>query len=493
LGFISASADAQPETPDREQTFRELSRFFRPEFLNRIDRIIQFRPLSLQVAEQIARREIGLVLERSGIKRRHLVVDIHPEVVSLVVREGYSPHFGARPLKRTVERLLLLPVARAISTGTLKGRTVLKLTLQNGKVSATITGEPQKKELVKEKTSPGFDKSAQLLTELTGLYEALTESIEPLANRKSELMLRTATPDFFRNSDERKSVFEEVHKLDEFLNLYHTVGKGLKWAEGQLTRGPRSKTEFLARLNELESEIEHLSFVSASRTTEDLGDALLTITLVDRQGTPQEAVEKMVVMYQGFAAKRRMTVEILGEFHGERQSTAWLLVSGLGAYFLLKDEAGLHQWDYRFKERTPRAGKEVIRENRELVRVDVLTVPSEIPRNLNREVQFNFSSATSARKRLLPDAEMKVNAFHEKTVRSLQFWAEGSKEQLIEKALTILNAKNQLTVSDGALRRSYDTGLVARVKDLRSGRMTTRVDQVLKGELGPLLTNSSGT
>ena len=87
-----------PSAPDNAVTMRELARSFRPEFLNRIDRIVQFRPLSAETAEKIARREVTRVLERSGIARRKLVIDVEPSVLPLLLREGYSPAYGARVL-----------------------------------------------------------------------------------------------------------------------------------------------------------------------------------------------------------------------------------------------------------------------------------------------------------------------------------------------------------------------------------------------------------
>ncbi|HVO29716.1 MAG TPA: AAA family ATPase, partial [bacterium] len=68
LGFGSESKSVPP----REHVMRELERVFRPEFLNRLDRIITFAPLAEETAEKIARREVAAVLERSGITRRGL-------------------------------------------------------------------------------------------------------------------------------------------------------------------------------------------------------------------------------------------------------------------------------------------------------------------------------------------------------------------------------------------------------------------------------------
>src|SRR5690606_26328076 len=109
-----------------------------PEFLNRIDQIINFRPLSIEVAESIARRELQHVLERAGITRRKLSVDVDAAVLSALVKEGYSPHFGARPLKRAVERMVLLPVARAIAAGRIAEQALLSLRFEENQVKVSI-------------------------------------------------------------------------------------------------------------------------------------------------------------------------------------------------------------------------------------------------------------------------------------------------------------------------------------------------------------------
>src|SRR5262249_54443500 len=105
----------------------ELSRWFRPEFINRLDRIVSFRSLEVETAEKIAGREVQRVLERSGIPRRRLMIDVDPAVIARLLREGYSQTFGARPLKRTVERLLLQPMAWAISAGSVAAGSLLRL------------------------------------------------------------------------------------------------------------------------------------------------------------------------------------------------------------------------------------------------------------------------------------------------------------------------------------------------------------------------------
>jgi len=466
-----------------------LSRCFRPEFLNRLDRIIQFRPLSLQVAEQIARREIDLVLQRSGIRRRQLTIDVDPAVVSLLVREGYSPHFGARPLKRTVERLLLLPVARTISNGSLRGRTILRLTARGNRVEATVTGVPAAKA---KQDAKGGTPVSKKLTEMLEEYAAIEPSVRPLADRKSELVSRTSEPNFYQDAAARSATFDEIHKLEQFLSLHDGLGKVLTGIRHRLEKTPLAKTEEITlheKLDQLSSELDHLRFVAQAKDAQDLGDTVITLSLVDRDGAVQNAVPKLTDMYRALAARRRMTAEVLGEFYDDKRDTVHLLIGGLGAYALFKNESGLHQIDYRYKERTPRAGREVIRENRELVRVEARPVRQEPSKQFKQEVKTKVTTLKPARERL-QKADLGVSLFHELSLRSIEFWTSGPKQEALDRGFLILHAHSENGASDvnkDSVIRHYDVGLAPKIKDTRTGRTTTRVEQVFKGELGPLL------
>jgi ATP-dependent Clp protease ATP-binding subunit ClpC len=115
-GPVGFGGDEASSLASKEGVIREVQRFFRPEFLNRIDRTVVFNRLGTEVMRMIARRELGKILHRSGLLRRRLVVDIEPSVVDFLMDQGFSPAFGARPLKRAVETNVLLPVARQIVT-----------------------------------------------------------------------------------------------------------------------------------------------------------------------------------------------------------------------------------------------------------------------------------------------------------------------------------------------------------------------------------------
>ena len=90
--------------------------FFRPEFVNRIDDIIRFRPLDERDLAVIV--EIQLARLRLRLAQRRLVLDVTPAASAALAREGYDPAFGARPLKRVIQRRLEDPLALAVLQGT---------------------------------------------------------------------------------------------------------------------------------------------------------------------------------------------------------------------------------------------------------------------------------------------------------------------------------------------------------------------------------------
>jgi ATP-dependent Clp protease ATP-binding subunit ClpC len=78
----------------------EMLRFFRPEFLNRLDEIVEFLPLGSRSVESIMERMLGQVREKMGDVR----VTFTPELRSFLLSEGYDPEYGARPMRRAIER-----------------------------------------------------------------------------------------------------------------------------------------------------------------------------------------------------------------------------------------------------------------------------------------------------------------------------------------------------------------------------------------------------
>ncbi len=93
----------------------ELRRHFRPEFLNRVDDVIVFRLLSRNDLDQIVALQLGKL--RGLVAARGLVLDVSPEATSWLASAGYDPIYGARPLKRVIQRELQNPIAMELLQG----------------------------------------------------------------------------------------------------------------------------------------------------------------------------------------------------------------------------------------------------------------------------------------------------------------------------------------------------------------------------------------
>ena len=115
----------------REKVFDALKRTMRPEFLNRIDEIIIFRPLTLEHVKEIV--DILLVDLKRRLKERNIEFEMSDSVKEFLAREGYDPAYGARPLKRTIQRYIETPLANEIIEGKIKeGKVVAEL--ENGNI-----------------------------------------------------------------------------------------------------------------------------------------------------------------------------------------------------------------------------------------------------------------------------------------------------------------------------------------------------------------------
>ncbi|HZD11389.1 MAG TPA: AAA family ATPase, partial [Candidatus Binatia bacterium] len=105
----------QGDEYDEEKALEALRRHFRPEFLNRVDAIITFNPLSREDLTQIV--EIQAHRLRQLMEERHMALRLTDEAKAYIAEEGYDPAYGARPLKRTLQRLVADPLAMAMLEG----------------------------------------------------------------------------------------------------------------------------------------------------------------------------------------------------------------------------------------------------------------------------------------------------------------------------------------------------------------------------------------
>jgi ATP-dependent Clp protease ATP-binding subunit ClpB len=126
------TADSNILESSRIAVMNELKSSFRPEFLNRVDDIVLFKPLHIDEIVKIAAMLAEQLKQR--LKEQRITLDISKEAMCFIAKAGYDPVYGARPLKRYLQRELETRVARAIIGGDVKEGGTLTVELEDGKL-----------------------------------------------------------------------------------------------------------------------------------------------------------------------------------------------------------------------------------------------------------------------------------------------------------------------------------------------------------------------
>jgi len=140
MGF-GAPKDSQDYETMRDKILEETKRVFKPEFLNRLDEIIVFRTLSKPDLLKIVDLEVDKVKRRLKLKEIEIVLD--EPAHEFVINKGYDPTYGARPMRRAVERYLEDPLAEELLRGTVKAGDIVEVTVAGDDKLAFHVAEPQ--------------------------------------------------------------------------------------------------------------------------------------------------------------------------------------------------------------------------------------------------------------------------------------------------------------------------------------------------------------
>ena len=140
LGFKATNDDEEKQIIQsknlKEKIRLALKERFRPEFLNRIDEIIIFNPLNQKEIEKIV--EIQLEIVKKRLLQKEIQLQIDEVVKKYLAKEGFSPDFGARELKRVIQRNILDPLAYKIINGEVGPADIVKITVENNKLNFII-------------------------------------------------------------------------------------------------------------------------------------------------------------------------------------------------------------------------------------------------------------------------------------------------------------------------------------------------------------------
>ncbi|MEW6744734.1 MAG: AAA family ATPase [Planctomycetota bacterium] len=364
LGF---SRELAPFRPDELE--QAVSQAFRKEFLNRLDRIVVFRPLSRESMREILHKELDEAFQRRGLRNRRWAVVWDDTALEFLLEKGFTSDLGARPLKRAIDRHLLTPLAM----------TIVKHQFPEGDQFLFVkSGESGLEVEFVDPDAPGestavarpIDTEAGVAPETLRVETILldargtAEEVERLAEQYEKLRLIVTAPSFqetkqaalalagqpdFWASAGRFSVLGEVEYIDRIETGFQTAGVLLQKLTRRGERPPASVPRHL-----VERLAEQLYLLAAAcetvRNNEPRDAFLLVESVPDTAASTRlnnDFARQLGQMYRAWAKKRRMDFRVLDEQDGNAVQPYRLLmaVSGYAAYRLLAPEHGLHVYE----------------------------------------------------------------------------------------------------------------------------------------------------
>ncbi len=151
LGFTNNSKVDEYEAT-KDKVLASLKDHFRPEFLNRLDDTIVFDILSPDVIRHIVDLKIQVIRER--LLAKDIELDISADALAYLAKEGYNPHYGARPLGRLIQNKILNPVASVIISKGVKKGDIVQVTMKDNEIVVEMKKKKIKSNVRVSKPSP---------------------------------------------------------------------------------------------------------------------------------------------------------------------------------------------------------------------------------------------------------------------------------------------------------------------------------------------------
>jgi len=347
---------------------------FRPEFVNRIDRIIVFRPLSREHMRSIVSKELSHVLQRRGLRHREWAVEWEASALEFLLDKGFSPAMGARPLKRAIDQHLLAPLAATLVEHRFPEGDQFLFVRSDGRALQVEFVDPDASAPI----APRFDVEpmvprgsdltlARMMLQPTGApaeRAALVADLQRLESRltddkwvalESELAAQMQRPDFWSQAN-RAATLSQFEVMDR-------VKAAASTARGLATRLDRS-ANFSGRYSRdlivrLASQLFLVNHGIEDAMTDAPVEVVLAVQPVLDQARHAETstrwCERLLEMYRKWAARRGMQVSEVGVPESRLNV---FVISGFGAARLLSPESGLHVLDY---ENSDEIGRTVAR------------------------------------------------------------------------------------------------------------------------------------
>jgi ATP-dependent Clp protease ATP-binding subunit ClpC len=363
------------DTFSSEQIMRAVNQTFRPEFQNRIDKIIVFQPLTRDLMRGILKKELAQLLQRRGLKDREWAVEWEASALEFLLEKGFTPEMGARPLKRAIDQYVIAPLAATIVERRFPEGDQFVFVRSDGKAiqaefvdpDADLDDPLRSTSATKLLADPGHVPS---LPEIILSASAAPQEQHALAVAMDEIdaalsspawdelqagcLEQMQTPEFWQRPD-RHATLAQLALMDRVKAAAGTARSlQARQAKGR-ERAGRSSRELVSRLA-LQAHLvkEGIADAFAQAPVEVAISVEPALTRAD--ASDADAVQwcsEILDMYRNWAARRHMQVTELAGAAGDRR-LPWLLVSGFGAHRVLTPETGLHVFEEDDGEGTER-------------------------------------------------------------------------------------------------------------------------------------------
>ncbi len=350
LGF-SPGEDAYTS----EQVLRTIGQTFRPEFQNRLDKVIVFQPLSRELMASILKKELARVLDRRGFKDREWAVEWEASAIEFLLEKGFSPEMGARPLKRAIDQYLIAPLAATIVEQRFPEGDQFVFIRSDGRAIQAEFVDPDADSVL---GAPASIADAGELPALAAMvlspqgreaeHAALAAEIErieaqlsaPEWERRKIALAEPMQNAQFWSDPQRYVTLSRLALIDRVRTAAETAHSLKARLDKGAERAGKSSRELIARL------ALQLHLVGEGLRDVEDGAAVEVVLAIEpafeRPGEEAASIawcRRLAGMYRGWSELRRMQVS---EITAAGSGIPYLVVSGFGAERVLSREAGLH-------------------------------------------------------------------------------------------------------------------------------------------------------
>jgi ATP-dependent Clp protease ATP-binding subunit ClpC len=372
LGFAPAN-----DAFTADQIMRAVAQAFRPEFQNRLDKVIVFRPLSRDLMREILKKELSRVLERRGLKHREWAVEWEESAQEFLLEKGFSPEMGARPLRRAIDQYVVAPLAATIVEQRFPEGDQFVFVRSDGRAIQAEFVDPDGDVPMRAPPIAELDGDARArppalpamilapsgaqaeLDALSEEFAALEQTFESAAweELKAKLAASMAAADFWTRPD-RHATLSRLALMDRVRAAAGTAQSLRERLVRGTERSGKHSREMIGRVA-LQLHLIKAGIKDAFEAA-PIEVALLVEPALERPSDGQATRAwclQLREMYRAWARNRHMQLAELPD--GAGPGLPLLLISGFGAHRLLAQEVGLHVMERAEDDKGGRAAARV--------------------------------------------------------------------------------------------------------------------------------------